>query len=1578
MSLFEDYFITGRIVVPGGAFFSTAGMPTEAFLIAVMQGTNSDGINNDGDAFTDEADEADPNFRTVGDGDRYDAGATVENIKGIFEKAVLTGGDHNNTLVVNDSDNAVVINGQPLTVTPFDGSALLDNRGNEFDTNAENYVVSILPGNSTRVDIVDSGGASGVDRIVIFGTSQADSLTLDGAGAGSFRMGIVRATGTSSTFVTFRGVERAEVYTLGGGDRVLSNDTGAVTVVDLGGSDDEMVIGTVPLVPDTGNRTLEFPDGVPVADTQNMTNGNSHPLFVLGDGQNDRMEVNHNRAKLYLHGGDGNDRFLLKTFLVLKENPDSPDEITNLSNLFGGSGANRYDYLENGPVFINGGSGTDTIVVVGTPIGDTFVVTDTYVAGAGRIVSFTAVEVVEVDGAGGADTIYVLATGNQFETVITGGSGDDTIHVGGDPPTLVFDPPAFTYTPPAFTVALPPELVFTDHSFNLNNFTMTVSLFDWIGAGGPLIPTSQASIQTAGAAMLARFVDHLKAILSQTYQYLQVDALDVGTFSARLRFDSFFSFLFDPRVYVSVDTLTLRYRIGSLEPRTKQVQPAPVTVDPLPFGFDAGRSLDVSRILNRLTIRGGDQFETAGDKVVIHNEEGTSADGRLLVRTVPRMVQAGEIPGPNGTRIPVFKQDVDPTTKAPIFDTFLSVEGMGIGIDSVNGRVSADGQRFFGIELAGIEHLDIRLSDGASTAHPTEDGNDNFTIVGTPLTTKLTLWGGGGNDTFTVNGIGGDATIAGGLGNDTVNVKTIVDGINNDGDAFTDEFDELDALSGVLGRLTVDGKNHIVEQVDPVLAGSFPAIFLTQPLVVIADPAFEARTFNNQTYYVPKFVPILDNTGAQLRVYTVVITAAGTVAQQLVQERGVQQFGIQKRNASNQLLYFDVDGSETTDATKTGLPVITYVAAGTAGAQTIYIDETFNEVFGQFGANLATNGTFGAPVPNGAFGGGWTTANVDAGGGWRGSGGNPGARFILNSNGAAGSDPTISQIVGGLSPGVTYRISVNVRATGAEGDNTANTFGILLDGVFKTGTSRTAASGWITLTFDFLASAGSHTVAFAGERAGVDAAYEIDNVSVVAMRVPKYVTDWANGNALLYIDTAGRRVTTNTGKPSLLPINQVALGNFTRVYDKIVAGGGTDVLNIHSSGSGVGDLAVLMDTYRVPVDQLAGGVPVLQATGAALPGYHLNPFRKTYFGGEPVLDPFTGQQLFYAGGEPVLDLFTGEPVLDPFDNPVLHQANDPMLHIAGEPVYHLRGEQQRWLGGEAVVDELGNPVYNNATTPFLHASGQAIVENRRQVVYDLVDRNGDKKPADSALYEPRTLTASTGHAGRARLQPGRRRQGLRHRLPGHADREPALPTEFTFTTGLTNDTLTITKSFTGAVTIKVVIAVPAVHAAGDPKYYFGDDLVAERRPDHRLPGQPDVRQRGQRPGLRHRRSHGAAPRAPELRHRHHQAADDAALGPEGLLGRHAAQLGLLLHRQHADDHPQRDAGGRHTRDRRVQRRPPAPPRRARLQAGRHRLLDRRHLCSERSEADARQRGRALLRRRALRLLRGRPQARLPG
>src|SRR5205814_5831639 len=140
----------------------------------------------------------------------------------------------------------------------------------------------------------------------------------------------------------------------------------------------------------------------------------------LGGTQNDSFEVNHNRGFVYLHGGAGDDRFQLKTFLVLKENPDRPDLVTNLMQLFGGTGSNRYEYLPNSPVNINGGSGIDTIVLDGTPIPDTFVITNVSIAGAGRIVSFQNIESIEVDGGGGADQIYILSTNPNFVTIVHG------------------------------------------------------------------------------------------------------------------------------------------------------------------------------------------------------------------------------------------------------------------------------------------------------------------------------------------------------------------------------------------------------------------------------------------------------------------------------------------------------------------------------------------------------------------------------------------------------------------------------------------------------------------------------------------------------------------------------------------------------------------------------------------------------------------------------------------------------------------------------------------------------------------------------------------------------------------------------------------------------------------------------------------------------------------------------------------------------------------------------------------------------------------------------------------------------
>src|SRR5262249_36387708 len=159
------------------------------------------------------------------------------------------------------------------------------------------------------------------------------------------------------------------------------------------------------------------------------------------------------------------------------------------------------------------------------------------------------------------------------------------------------------------------------------------------------------------------------------------------------------------------------------------------------------------------------------------------------------------------------------------------------------------------------------------------------------------------------------------------------------------------------------------------------------------------------------------------------------------------------------------------------------------------------------------------------------------------------------------------------------------------------------------------------------------------------------------------------------------------------------------------------------------------------------GLPILQGTG--LPAYYLSPDAKTYFGGEPVLDPFSGMQLTYQGGEPVRDLFTGDVVTagdvvtDPFGAPLLHAAGDPMLHIQGEPVVHVRGEKQLYLGGEPVFDENGNPVYTG-TAPFTHSADQGVIQDRGQTVYYLVQTDGSAVPIGNAVFNVPKQTFANG------------------------------------------------------------------------------------------------------------------------------------------------------------------------------------------------------------------------------------------
>src|SRR5262249_31027733 len=76
--------------------------------------------------------------------------------------------------------------------------------------------------------------------------------------------------------VAFQGVERIVVNALGGNDSIRVDDTAATTVIRMGDGDDTILVGTVPQINDPGNKTEEYLLGIPVADTQRMTNGNSN------------------------------------------------------------------------------------------------------------------------------------------------------------------------------------------------------------------------------------------------------------------------------------------------------------------------------------------------------------------------------------------------------------------------------------------------------------------------------------------------------------------------------------------------------------------------------------------------------------------------------------------------------------------------------------------------------------------------------------------------------------------------------------------------------------------------------------------------------------------------------------------------------------------------------------------------------------------------------------------------------------------------------------------------------------------------------------------------------------------------------------------------------------------------------------------------------------------------------------------------------------------------------------------------------------------------------------------------------
>ena len=1144
-------------------------------------------------------------------GDNFQSGSVIEPIDNLFAVVDLTGGAGNNTMVVGSPTNTINVGGTSYTVVPFAGSATLNSATNTA-SGVEFYIVNIANNNAAHVAVADTGGTSGEKILMVNGSEQADNLTLDASGAGGFRVGTITDSVVSNEFINFTGIERLVLDTLGGNDNVLVNDTAVPTVVNFGNGNDNVIVGTVPLIPDTGNRTLDFPNGVPVVNTKAMTNGNSDDLFIMGGAGNDTFEVDHNSAMLYLHGGAGISLFILNTFLVLRNNPSNPSQITNLNTIFGGSGNNRYEYLQNAPVDIVGGSGYNTIVIVGTPIGDTFVIGNNYIAGAGRMVNFSNIQSIEVDSAGGDDTIYILATDPNLTTTINGGPGDNTIHIGGDPPPLVFNPPPYTYTPPAIEVPQPDKVVTTPASQTFSDLSVDVNLVQYVLDQVAGYNNNQI-IQMLLGPFLAAF--------GSTIPGYQLLGTSFGSVTGQNFYNFFNPFQFAPVVELTVSSLTINYQTQTLVPQAPLfIQPPSITVAQPPYVFQTPENLDAAEIQGRVIVDGGQNEQVSGNTVIFHDEDGTAGAGFLRLDTFPQLTSIGEVTPPGATSpVPLFGQDGNVT------DTYLTLGGFGLGIPTTGipaypGIQLATGLTqpdYDGVELVAgdVQHLELLLPNG----------QNDIDVQSVPSDLNLTIDPGSGTNTIDLQASGASTTIDGGVG-----TNNIVVGQGGE-------------LNQILDALTVNGNAHITEQTVPQtgnqvgtsLLSNLPLVFVnteTSPGSFQGTTSGETLSFapaqgnnlatitlnggswsvdgflagdriavsgtgtaNDGIYFVQQITgtnnsvlnlvkgsalvtqpgvsnvsvvaevhlePIVqainpNDPGGPLQIWTTVLDSSGSIITDQVQEWGSQEYGIQATDGSGNPLYYDTEGNQTTSATLTGIPVINQVAQGTPGAMPVYYNESENQVFG------ATN---------------------------------------------------------------------------------------------PDGTSR----------------------------------------------LPVYIADFTSG-VPLYVDAHGNLTATPTSMPFLIPVRRSVAVPWTTLTDTQVTETGTNTLTLDDSADPNATTGSL-DVTQIPVNQLVDGQPVYDG-GAA------SPVQEFYYGGEPVIDPFTGQPMDYSGGEPVLNLLTGQPEYGPTGQRLVHKKGDPMLHVAGDPVVHTNGDTVVYLGGELARDANGNlvptaPAMTGSPTPDLFAPAQ--------------------------------------------------------------------------------------------------------------------------------------------------------------------------------------------------------------------------------------------------------------------------------
>lgn len=212
------------------------------------------------------------------------------------------------------------------------------------------------------------------------------------------------------------GLENVSVNGLAGDDTIAVDGTLSTLSIDAGAGDDTINIGQLfasernaganVIVTDVfENSTIETTQGY-------LSEGPTHATSVMGGAGNDIFNVLHSTAPVSLSGGIGDDAFNVASYT--------------------GVDANGKTYpVENGPVTIIGGAGTDTTSINGTEADDSFVFADGTVYSSNVDVQSVGIENYNVNGGAGDDSFYVLDTKDGSVINIHGNDGNDSFYNGG-------------------------------------------------------------------------------------------------------------------------------------------------------------------------------------------------------------------------------------------------------------------------------------------------------------------------------------------------------------------------------------------------------------------------------------------------------------------------------------------------------------------------------------------------------------------------------------------------------------------------------------------------------------------------------------------------------------------------------------------------------------------------------------------------------------------------------------------------------------------------------------------------------------------------------------------------------------------------------------------------------------------------------------------------------------------------------------------------------------------------------------------------------------------------------------------